>query len=204
MGEYQNKDSEHQALLDQACKFIEYIVDKRAAADAEAHRELARHQARNTWAGIALVVVTLAVGAGGLIYKAHAENRDRDAETMREANRRKLEIISGISGAITGMRELKDMVLTYCDKGITPEQKQKILLDKIQRRFELIRAARPRLHFFSENFRTLLINFLTWEEPITNYCDPSAPSEAEWQKKQKEIEDEMVLSPSQIFADGTF
>lgn len=193
-----------QELLDRACQFVERMLEKKTAADAEAHEEMARHQARNTWAGILLVVVTLGVGAGGIIYKAIAENRDRNAETLRQANKRKLEIISNISGAMSSMRELKDINLTYCDHKISAEQKQNFKVDRVKRRFELVRAGRPRLHFFSENFRTLLIEFLKWEELITDYCDPAAPSEEIWRKKQKEIETEMVRSPAQIFVDGTY
>jgi hypothetical protein len=202
MGDKFDENNHQKELLDQACVFIERMVDKKIAADNESHRETTRHQSRNTIGGFLLVAVTLGVGAGGIITNGRAENQDRDEKTLRETNRRKLDIISSISGAITGMRELKDIALTYCEKGMTPEQKQSLKVDRVKRRFELVHAARPMMHFFNDNFRTLIINFLAWEESIVDYCAPSAPSEAVWQTKQKEIENQMVLSPTRSFADS--
>jgi hypothetical protein len=149
-----------------------------------------------------LIAVTLATGAGGIIYKAHAENRDRDETTLREANRRKLEIIGSISGAITGMREAYETHLMYCKSGITAAKKQSLEKERIHQRFALVRVGRPMLHFFNNKFRELIRNFIQWEESIADYCATSAPSEAVWRQKQKEIEDQMVLSPPQIFADN--
>ncbi len=196
------EDPKHQELLNQACQFVERMVDKKIASDDESHRENSRNQSRNSLAGILLVAVTLAVGAGGIIANGYAENRDRDHQALVEANARKLEIISAISGAITGIRELRSLAMLYCNENKTNQEIKNLNIERIKRRYELIKSTRPRLHFFNEKFRLLIQDFITWEKSVVNYCDPAAPNEMEWREKQRAIEAQMVLSPAQIFTNN--
>ena len=198
--EINNKPTPDQ--IDRILVGVEKMLDKKIESDIRRQRRANRLQYQSTIGGYLAVAITLGVGASGIVADAYLKNRDRDEQTLREANHRKLEIIAGISGAITFMRELKDIALTYCNEKISPEYIQELKVDRVKRRFELVKAARPRLHFFSDTFRKLLIDFLAWEESITDYCALSAPSEKVWREKQKAIESQMVLAPIQLFVNN--
>lgn len=181
---------------------VERLVDKKIESEIQCHREANSIHTKSALGGYLAVAITLGVGAGGIIADTYLKNRDRDDQVLREANQRKLEIISGISNAITSMREYKDIVLISCNLPTSSENKRKINEERLRRAYDLLKAGRPVMHFFNDRFRSLLKEFLAWDDAIIDYCDPNAPSEDEWRKKQKEIEDQMVLAPTNIFIDG--
>lgn len=204
MDQNSHKNILYKEQIDYVFSKVERLLDKKIAADSESHRETMRISLKSARGGYLALSVTLGIGVAGLFTTTYLENRDRDDQVLREANQRKLEIISSISGAITSMRELKDLALISCGKELTKEKREEIKEERIKREFELVKASRPKLHFFSDNFRNLIRNFLSWHDTINDYCDPSAPSEEEWRKKQKEIEDEMVLAPTKLFTGSTY
>ncbi len=202
MSEKPDTNNDMQKLLDQACQHIEHLVDKRIAADKENQRLDSHLRARNLLLTMMSLVVSLAVGAGAIVANGYAENQDRDNKVIRDGNKRKWEIINGISSAITSIREGKEIAELYCGSTLTTEKRLELEMDRIKRQYELVNKGRPMVYFFSDNFRVLLKNFLEWDSSIKDYCSPSAPSEEEWKEKQKEIEMEMVKSPVTIFIDN--
>lgn len=181
---------------------VERLVDKKIESEIQCHREANSIHTKSALGGYLAVAITLGVGAGGIIADTYLKNRDRDDQVLREASQRKLAIISQISGAITSMREFFELTLVDCQKGISEEKKRQIKRERIKREYELVKASRPMMHFFNDEFRRLIVNFLEWQEKIPDYCALDAPKEKEWRKKQREIEEQMVLAPPNFFADS--
>lgn len=197
-----HKNILYKEQIDHVFSKVERLLDKKIEADSESHRETTRISLKSARGGYLALSVTLGIGIAGLFTTTYLENRDRDDQVLREASHRKLEIISGISGAITSMRELKDLALISCGKELTKEKREKIKEERIKRGYELVKAARPMLHFFDNDFRKLLVEFLEWNNNIVDYCAPDAPTEDAWLKMQKQIEENMVSAPVKIFSDS--
>ncbi len=189
-------------LQEKIASDTERLLDKKIASDNESQKITNKLQTRTTIGGYLALVVTLGVGAAGIAADAYLKNQDRDDQTLRQAGQRKMEIIAKVSNAITAMRELQERTRLYCAYHTTALDRINNKDERLKRAFAILEAVRPTVHFFNDDFRTLLLNFLKWEESIPDYCDKNAPPESEWRKKQKEIEDQMILSPVEIFSDN--
>lgn len=187
--------------IERVLSALNRMLDRKLVSDDTHQKAILSSNFKSAVGGYLAVAITLGVGAGGIIMDTYLKNRDRDDQALQQANQRKLKIIIDISNAMTSMRELYEITRLSCHKTLSNEEKEKIQKDRITTGYNLVKASRPVLHYFNERFRLLLVNFLKWEESISNYCDKNAPAETEWRKRQKEIEDEMVLSQPSIFMD---
>ncbi len=93
MNEKNGNNNELQKLFEQASIFIERMVDKRLASEAQAQKQALHSRSRNLTLATLSLAVSLGVEAAGIIANGYAENRDRDDQVMREASQRKLKII---------------------------------------------------------------------------------------------------------------
>lgn len=177
------------------------MLDKKIASDNESQKITNRLQSRTTIGGYLALAVTIGVGAAGIMADAYMKNQDRDDQTLRQATQRKMQIISDVSNAITGMREYQELRLLSCNVPLDSAEALKIKQEKLKRDFALVQVLRPVYHHFDEKFRSLMIDFVMWDYGIKDYCDKNAPSETVWKQKQKEIEDHMLLSPIEKFFD---
>lgn len=191
---------EKEKFFKEACQFIERMVDKRLASEDAAQHEALRSRTRSLTIATLSLAVSVVIGAGGILLNGYLENRDRDDQVLREANQKKLKIINDISGAVTLIREGKDITAASCKRGLTEEQRLGLKIDKIKRQYFLLQHARPMLHYFSQDFRQLIIEFLAWDER-QDYCSKDLPGDKEWQTKQLQIEQEMVNAPVSLFID---
>lgn len=194
---------EKENLFKEACEFIERMVDKRLASDDRAQREGLHSRSRSLVIATLSLAVSLTVGAAGILFNGYLENRDRDDQVVREANQKKLKVIDEISSAITAIREGKDIAAASCKKTLSDDERLALKIDKIKRQYLLIQRARPMLHYFSDNFRQLIISFVDWDVAI-DYCAKNMPDQEEWQSKQRQIEEEMIRAPVYLFIDSGY
>lgn len=180
-------------------EFVERMVDKKIASDEKAGQDEAHVRNRNFLVGVLSIGITFLVGAGGIIATGISENHDRDHQTLLAANKRKIELTSSISNAITNIRELKDLALLECQRGLTDIQRLDLEKERVRRGFELVRVVRTGKNILGDKFRLLLKDFLDWEEAIPDYCSKAAPTDAEWLEKQRAIEEEMMATDTKLF-----
>lgn len=190
-----NLNSRRQELFE----FIEKMVDKRIVSEEEASHDEAKVRNRNFLVAVVSIGLTFFVGASGIVMTGISENHDRDHQTLLEAKRRKLEVISSVSNAMTNMRELRDCILLECDPAPSPEKRLEFEKERLKTSYQLVKEARGAVAFFSDKFWQLGRDYIKWHDSIRDYCSPDAPSEDVWLEKQKAIEEEMKHTDIELF-----
>lgn len=201
MAEETPKGEDPKKLQDEKLKTYERFLDKWLKLYDEHQTSSSRTQVFSTVGGFLAVAITLGVGGAGIIADAYMKNQDRDDQTFRQAVQKKFQIIAQVSNEITAMREIQEITLLNCKNPRAPHDPFKNREERLKKEVKLTQALRPVYHLFDDKLRAMIIDFVSWESAIADYCDKNAPPESMWRQKQKEIEEFMLQSPIEKFFD---
>ena len=132
---------EHDPKIEQLHSILKRLLDEKILADREfqkidhefqerTQREVSSLRAKNLRLTVLSVLSSVLLSLAALVAKGYAENEDRDtqalrdeqqraADILRDAKHKKDEIIAAISGAISNIREGKEIAELYCPVSYT-------------------------------------------------------------------------------------
>ncbi len=129
-------------------------------------------------------------------YDLYRKNNARKAAIHSEIQRKKEEITTAVSNAITHMMELRERTLLYCEA--SKEKMLELQIERVHKRYDFLKVSQPFLYsntLFGDDYKKLIENFFDWEKSIKDYCQAGAPSKEEWEERLTKIEDTMRATP---------
>lgn len=143
------------------------------------------------WVMLALTMSISLCIVGYVAFDLHQKKKAHEAAIRYETQQKKEEITTRVSNAILDMMLLRETILLEC--GASEEKKRQFQHERLQKRYDFLRASSPAVH--SIDYQKMIEDFFDWEKSITDYCQPTAPSKEEWERRLTEIESKMRTIP---------